>query len=157
METIKKMKRQYMEWEKIFANNVTGKGFIFKVYKQLLQLNNKARQNKNNWTEKWVAVLSTHFPKETHRRSIGTWKDAHHCQPLEKCKSKQQWSTTSYLSEWSSLKSLQIVSAGEDAEEREHSYTVDGNVNWCGHYGKQCGGSSKTKNRASIWSSNPTP
>ena len=48
METIKKMKRQYMEWEKIFANNVIGKGFIFKVYKQLLQLNNKARQNKNN-------------------------------------------------------------------------------------------------------------
>ena len=27
--------------------------------------------------------------------------------------------------------------------EREPSYTVDGNVKWCGHYGKQYGGSSK--------------
>ena len=36
-------------------------------------------------------------------------------------------------------------------------YTVDGNVNWCSHYGKQYGGSLKTKNRIIRWSSNPTP
>ena len=53
METIKKMKRQYMEWEKIFANNVTDKGFIFKIYKQLLQLNNKAKQNRNKRQPNW--------------------------------------------------------------------------------------------------------
>ena len=34
--------------------------------------------------------------------------------------------------------------------------TVDGNINWCGHYGKQYGGSLKTKNGANIWSSNST-
>ena len=28
-------------------------------------------------------------------------------------------------------------------EKREPSYTVGGNVNWCSHYGKQYGGSSK--------------
>ena len=27
--------------------------------------------------------------------------------------------------------------------EREPSYTLDGNVNWCSLYGEQCGGSSK--------------
>ena len=43
-ETINKMKRQPMEWEKIFVNNVTNKGLISKMYKQLTQLNNK----KNN-------------------------------------------------------------------------------------------------------------
>ena len=32
---------------------------------------------------------------------------------------------------------------GEDVEETEPSYTVGGNVNWCSHYGKQYGGSSK--------------
>ena len=28
-------------------------------------------------------------------------------------------------------------------EKREPSYTVGGNVNWCSHYGEQCGGASK--------------
>ena len=40
-------------------------------------------------------------------------------------------------------KNLQITNAGEGMEKREPSYTVRGNVNWCGHYGKQYGGSSK--------------
>ena len=30
-ETINKMKRQPMEWEKIFANYVTDKGLLFKI------------------------------------------------------------------------------------------------------------------------------
>ena len=42
-------------------------------------------------------------------------------------------------------------------EKREPSYTTGGNVNWCSHYGKQYGGSSKTKNRITVWTSNPTP
>ena len=36
-----------------------------------------------------------------------------------------------------------ITNAGEDVEKREPSYTVGRNVNWCSHYGKQYGGSSK--------------
>ena len=32
-ETINKMKRQPTEWEKIFANDATDKGLIFKIYK----------------------------------------------------------------------------------------------------------------------------
>ena len=40
-ETINKMKRQPSEWEKIFANKVTDKGLISKIYKQLMQLNIK--------------------------------------------------------------------------------------------------------------------
>ena len=38
-ETIKKMKRQPTDWEKIFANNTTDKGLISKICKQLIQLN----------------------------------------------------------------------------------------------------------------------
>ena len=36
-----------------------------------------------------------------------------------------------------------ITSVGEDVEKKNPSFTVSGNVNWCSHYGKQCGGSSK--------------
>ena len=35
-ETISKVKRQPSEWEKIIANETTGKGLISKIYKQLM-------------------------------------------------------------------------------------------------------------------------
>ena len=38
-ETINKMKIQASEQEKITANEATDKGLIFKIYKQLMQLN----------------------------------------------------------------------------------------------------------------------
>ena len=40
-------------------------------------------------------------------------------------------------------------------EEREPSYTIGGNVNWCSHCGEQYGGSLGNWNRATVWSSNP--
>ena len=44
-ETINKMKRQPMGWEKIFANDATDKGLISKIYKQPIQLNIKKTNN----------------------------------------------------------------------------------------------------------------
>ena len=40
-ETIRKVKRQPLEWEKIIANEETDKQLISKIYKQRLQLNSK--------------------------------------------------------------------------------------------------------------------
>ena len=43
-ETISKVKRQPSEWKKIIANETTDKELISKIYKQLMQLNQKMGQ-----------------------------------------------------------------------------------------------------------------
>ena len=35
-ETVNKMKRQPMEWEKILSNHISVKGLVFKMYKEFL-------------------------------------------------------------------------------------------------------------------------
>ena len=60
-ETISKVKRQPSEWEKIIANETTDKGLISKIYKQLIQLNTRKR---NNPIKKWGKDLNRHFSKE---------------------------------------------------------------------------------------------
>ena len=50
-ETLNKMKRQPTECEKTFVNEATDEGLIFKIYKQLMQLNIKKT---NNPIKGWV-------------------------------------------------------------------------------------------------------
>ena len=57
------MKRQCTDWEKIFANDVTDKGLISKIYKRLIQLRNNNKKP-DNPIKKWAEDFNRHFFKE---------------------------------------------------------------------------------------------
>ena len=68
-ETINKTKRQPTGWEKIFENDVTHKGFVSKIYKQLMMLNGIKTNNPiNKCLEDQIDIS----PKKTYRGPRGT-------------------------------------------------------------------------------------
>ena len=63
-QTISKVKRQPLEWEKIIGNEATDTQLISKIYKQHLQLNSRKR---NDPIKKWAKELIDISPKKTYR------------------------------------------------------------------------------------------
>ena len=69
-ETVNKTKRQPTEWEKILANNVSDKGLVSKICKELIKLNTKETNNpimksakdmKRNLTEEDIDIANISF------------------------------------------------------------------------------------------------
>ena len=71
-ETLNKMQRQPTEWEKIFASESTDKGFISKIYIQLLQLHTKKSKQphqKMGGRSKQTVLQKRHTDgRETHEK-----------------------------------------------------------------------------------------
>ena len=61
------MKRKSMEWEKIFANEVTDMGLASKIYRQLMQFNIKNNEKSNSKNRS-----SAYFRLKTYRLPINT-------------------------------------------------------------------------------------
>ena len=66
------MKEQPTEWEKIFENNMAEKGFISKIYKQLIQAKiEKQTIQLKNGRKTWIDT----FSKEEIQMANRIWKD----------------------------------------------------------------------------------
>ena len=60
-DTVNKTQRQPTEWEKIFANDISDKGLVSKIYKELKKLNSKEI---NNLIMKWARDMNRNLTEE---------------------------------------------------------------------------------------------
>ena len=67
MKTINKIKIQSAKWKNIFANDMTDRGLISKIYKQLIQVNVIHTQKKNNTINNGQKTGIDIFLIKTHR------------------------------------------------------------------------------------------
>ena len=58
------MKMPSTEWEKIFPNDISYKGLIYKLYKEFTQLNTKKTKQNKTLVKKWADDLNRHLSEK---------------------------------------------------------------------------------------------
>ena len=153
-ETINRMKRQPIEWEKTLANEATDKGLISRICRSLMKLIIKTQMTQPKDGQKiWIDISL----KKTYRWLVGTWEDCSASLIIRELQIKTTMRVSPHTCQ-NVIKKWPSITAEEDVEKREPSYTSSGNVNRHHRYREQCGRFlNKQKNRAPIWSSHLTP
>ena len=134
------MKRRPTEWENISANDMTDKGLLSNIYKQLIQLNTKNTKQPDikmgRRTEQTFFQRGNTDGQQAYENvlNIANIKEM-------QIKTTMRYHLTPFR--MAIIKKDINNNVGEDVEKREPSYTVGGNVSWCSHCGKQYGCFSK--------------
>ena len=66
-ETINKTKRQPTDWENIFANGISDKGLVSKIYKELTKLHTRKT---NNPVKKWAENMNRQIGRASCRERV---------------------------------------------------------------------------------------
>ena len=75
IDTVKKIKRQAMNWERTFATHISDRGLDSGICKEFIELHNKRTNNPiKNEQKVWTDTLS----KKVYKWQISTCKDAQH-------------------------------------------------------------------------------
>ena len=136
-ETINKTKRQPTDWEKIFTNDVTDKGLVSKICKQLMMLNSiQTNHQKNDALKTQAEDLNRHFSKEGIQMANRHMKRCSTSLVIRRMQIKTRVSYQLTPVRMAIIKNLQTTNAGEGVERRECSSTVGGNINWYSHHGE---------------------
>ena len=124
-ETIRWVKRQLSEWEKITANETADPRLISKIHKQLTQVNTRKTKNP---IKRWKKDLNRHFSKEDIPMAN---------KPMKRCpitliiREMQIKTTMRYhlTSVRMAIIKMSTINAGEGMDKSELSCIVGGNVN----------------------------
>ena len=146
-ETINKTKGQPTEWEKIFANDISDKGLVSKIYKELTKL---YTQKTNNPVKKWAEDMNRHSSKEDFQMANRHMK---RCSTSLVIREIQIKITLRYH-----LMPFRVAKMNKSGDYRSWRGCAEmGTLLHCWwecklvqHSGKQCGGSSKIKNRSTL-------
>lgn len=114
-----------MEWEKIFSNHIFDKELIPKLYKGMLQLNNKKA---NEPIKKWEKNMNRHFTQKDIKQHMKG------CTVLSVIRKMQTKTTMKYHLTLSMVavrgkKDQKITNISEYMEKLEPLHIADGNVN----------------------------
>uniref|UniRef100_A0A5F9CR84 RNA-directed DNA polymerase n=1 Tax=Oryctolagus cuniculus TaxID=9986 RepID=A0A5F9CR84_RABIT len=116
-ETVRKVKRQPTEWEKIFANYATDKGFIIRIYKESKKLHNIKT---NNPLKRWAKDLNRHFSKEEIQRANRHMKKCSRSLAIREMQIKTTMRFHLPRLEWLTFRNLPTTDAGEDVGKKGH-------------------------------------